>query len=156
MEPFQVPGLKSEETIPIFDPENYPQKQTLKGIFFSKSAYQRLAKFCQKARRIPFSEEPIIFIRNSSILVLSDHFWGVNSDLGLFSSSKNCFCDIRKDTPKSYGMEYELPKLPLPHFLKAFFMNEFFLKSVLLKAHFLKAYFQQAYFPKAYFPTAYT
>ena len=31
-------------------------------------------------------------------------FRGVNSDFVLFATSKNIFCDIRKNTPKSYEM----------------------------------------------------
>ena len=58
----------------------------------------------KKARILPFSGEPNLFIINSSMLVFSDHFWGVISDFVLFSSSKNSFCDINKNTPKSHGM----------------------------------------------------
>ena len=48
-----------------------------------------------------------------TILVLSDHFWGINSDVVFFLSSKSSFSDIKKNTPKSYGIESSRP-LPLP------------------------------------------
>jgi len=52
---------------------------------------------------LPLLGEPIIFIGNSSTLVLSDHFWGANSDFCANFINQNSFCDMRENTPKSYG-----------------------------------------------------
>ena len=49
---------------------------------------------------LPFLGYIFLSRGNSSIFVLSDHLWGLNSDPGICSC-----CDIRKNTPKSYGME---------------------------------------------------
>ena len=37
-------------------------------------------------------------------MVLSDHFWGVNSYFCANFINQNSFCDIRENTPKSYEM----------------------------------------------------
>ena len=41
--------------------------------------------------------------------MLSDHFWGVNSDFCANFINQNSFCDIRENTPKSYGMGLSPP-----------------------------------------------
>ena len=41
--------------------------------------------------------------------MLSDHFWGVNSDFCANFINQNSFCDIKENTPKSYGMGLSPP-----------------------------------------------
>ena len=41
--------------------------------------------------------------------ILSDHFWGVNFDFCANFINQNSFCDIRENTPKSYGMGLSPP-----------------------------------------------
>ena len=43
------------------------------------------------------------------MLVLSKHFCGVNSDFCANFINQNSFCDIRENTPKSYGMGLSPP-----------------------------------------------
>ena len=57
------------------------------------------------------------------MLVLSDHFGGVNSDFCVNFINQNSFCDIRENTPKSYGMGLSPPLPPygkIPQFCDFF------------------------------------
>ena len=50
-----------------------------------------------------------IFIGSSSTLLLSDHFWGANSDFCANFINHKSFCVIRENTPKRYGMGLSPP-----------------------------------------------
>ena len=79
------------------------------GVFFLKARTGDSRHLAKKTRMLPFLGEPILLIRNSFILVLSDHFWGVNFDFCANFINQNSFCDIRENTPKSYGMGLSPP-----------------------------------------------
>ena len=98
--------------VPLAPPPPPRHLRTLRGDFFPKGCTDNSRQLEEKARRLPFSREPIIFIKNSSILVLSNHVWEESSDFVLFSSYKNSFSDIRKNTPKYY-MEYGIWKISI-------------------------------------------
>ena len=67
----------------------------------------------KKARMLllPFLGEPIIFIGNSSTLVLRDHFWGVNSCFVLISSTKIASVILGKTPPKAMEWGWVPPPL---------------------------------------------
>ena len=85
LEDFGKPSLKkSHKTADLFrtslSPPLPPRIYGHYGFFLLlKARTDDSRHLAKKARMLPFLGEPILFIRNSKILVLGDHFWGVNS-----------------------------------------------------------------------------
>ena len=73
--------------------------EPLMGVSFLKARTGVSRHLAKKTRMLPFLGEPILLIRNSFILVLSDHFWGVNFDFCANFINQNSFCDIRENIP---------------------------------------------------------
>ena len=98
----KVTKLRTFSVPPLAPPPSL-HLRTLMGVFFLKARTDDSRHLAKKAGMLPFLGEPIPFIRNSKMLVLSKHFWGVNSDFCANFINQNSFCDIRENIPKSYA-----------------------------------------------------